>query len=143
MARLITGHYFQYGGGVGSTAVNQYKVWVTHIHNTFLLGWVNTSDTGQLDISTLPSLGLSSISYSGYKIYRMNDSLQATYPVYVKVEYGNGYQGLYCPGLRVSFGTGSDGAGNLTGYLNTITISPFIIITRWGFPLTGVQHPIE
>jgi len=52
-------------------------------------GLVKTSDTGQIDWATVTRPGASHTA-AGYEIYRFNDSLQATKPVLIKVEYGNG-----------------------------------------------------
>lgn len=75
-------------------------------------GWVQTSDTGQINWTTVTKPGSASAA-AGYEIWRLNDSLQSTAPIYIKIEYGTAAQ-TSTPGMWTTAGTGSDGAGNLT-----------------------------
>lgn len=79
------------------------------------IGWVKTADTGQIDFTTVTSPG-SINTPLGYEIWRMADSLQGTTPVFMKIEYGCGATNTH-PALWITLGSGSDGAGNLTGQL--------------------------
>jgi hypothetical protein len=65
-------------------------------------GWVQTADTGQINYST---------STSGYQIWGLNDTLQATHPWYLKITYNGGGN----PFFTFQLGTATDGAGNFTG----------------------------
>ena len=80
-------------------------------------GWVRSSDSGQ--IADWGGVGLPGIANTsaGYSIYHMNDALQATYPVFIKIEYGTSASSTI--GFWVTLGTGSNGSGTLTGILNT------------------------
>ena len=64
-------------------------------------GWVQTADTGQINMST---------SMSGYQIWRLNDSLQSTAPWFMRITYG-----AVGAAFNFQFGQATDGAGNLTG----------------------------
>lgn len=77
-------------------------------------GLVKTTDTGQIDFATVLT-STAADQVRGYEIFRFSDSLQATRPVFIKVEYGSGASVASSPGMWVSVGTGTDGAGNLTG----------------------------
>lgn len=88
---------------------------------TNLGGWTVTSDTGQ----TLPSSlgGATGVNQKlGYRIYKMNDDFTTENPIYMRVDYGSASfnattpTAYYC-GIWISFGTGTDGSGNLTGLL--------------------------
>jgi hypothetical protein len=72
---------------------------------------VQTSDTGQINWTTVanPSAG----GIAGYEIYRFNDTLQSSRPVFIKFEYQT-YTGTE-PGFYITVGSGTDGAGTLTG----------------------------
>jgi hypothetical protein len=50
----------------------------------------------------------------GFKVYRMNDSLQGSFPCFVRIDFGSGVAAGN-PGIRISIGTAHDGAGLLTG----------------------------
>lgn len=81
-------------------------------------GWVQTADTGQINWSTVTGPGtVNQNVVAGYEIWRMNDDLQASYPCFLKLQYGSGpnSSGHYgkSPNLTLSIGTASDGAGSL------------------------------
>lgn len=80
-------------------------------------GWVQTTDTGQLDPATILYQGSGVIT--GYLIYRMNDSLQATVPVFAKFEFGTtAGNSPYVPVIFITIGTGSNGAGSISGLVS-------------------------
>lgn len=78
-----------------------------------LVGLVKTTDTGQINWATAlwPTAGLP--AYAGYEIWRYPDST-----VFMKWEFGSATNST-CPSIRVSVGTGSNGAGTLTGPVST------------------------
>lgn len=77
-------------------------------------GFVQTGDTGQITLETAGS-GTSASDF-GYAIFRFDDALQATHPIYFKVEFGI-YPTSTRQGEFLTVGKGSDGAGNLSGIL--------------------------
>lgn len=99
-----------------------WRAWVQFVHDVFALGWVQTSDTGQITISTSTKPGAGS-TVVGYEVWKMNDSLQATKPVFLKIEYGSG-GAANTPAWWLTIGTGSDGAGGITGILFARTSLP-------------------
>lgn len=79
-------------------------------------GLVKTADTGQIDWGTVAKPGTSAVA--GYEIFYLNDSLHATAPLYLKLEYGIGVNtNTYAMAVRI--GQGSDGAGTLTGQVSS------------------------
>lgn len=93
------------------------RAWATFIHDLFVTtgGWVQTADTGQINLGTVTT-SASANSKRGYDILRMDDSLQATYPIYLRIDYGTGATANN-PAVWITLGTGSDGAGNITNKL--------------------------
>lgn len=86
------------------------------------VGFVKTADTGQINWLTVlkPVAGS---TFKGYEIFRFNDVLQATAPLFIKIEYGsNIYSGEY-PSFKTTVGKGSDGAGSITGVLHQAIIT--------------------
>ncbi len=73
-------------------------------------GWVQTSDTGQINFAS---------SINGYQIWGMNDTLQGTAPWYMKIVYKTQHftfdGGVGVPAFTFQFGMTTDGAGNFTG----------------------------
>jgi len=85
--------------------------------NLALSGLVQTSDTGQVNWATATRPGVDSTPY--YSIWRFNDTLQATAPIFIRLEFGTGAT-TNRPRFRVQVGTGTNGAGTLTGTTSTI-----------------------
>lgn len=93
------------------------RSWAGAIEDLFnASGWLQSTDTGQTAAASLVTTVVAGTVY-GYQIWHMNDTLQATVPVFVKLEFGSSptWGGNY--GLWISIGTGSDGIGNITGDL--------------------------
>jgi hypothetical protein len=76
-------------------------------------GWVQTSDTGQLNISTAVWTSVSSYVY-GSRLYYFNDSQNITFPVILRVIFGNN-SGIHFQ-ITCEVGYATDGAGNLMGW---------------------------
>jgi hypothetical protein len=99
-------------------------------------GWVQTEDTGQVDLDTYnvaPAIN----QVVGFQVFRMNDLLQPTHPVYMRLEYVLGSATVIWPTIRVRFSlTGTDGAGTLTGTQSpsyTLTASSAQAGAAWSF----------
>lgn len=109
-----------------------FRTWGSYIAARLLaVGMVQTADTGQINWTTVTAPAAIS-TYQGYEIWRFADTLQATAPVYFKLEYGSGNVAAANPGMRITFGTGSDGAGNLTGTLSASVVGG--VITAYATP---------
>lgn len=92
------------------------RAWAQKVHDALAaVGMVQTSDTGQINLSTVTAPAAAGTS-AGYEIWRFNDALQATAPVFFKLEYGSGTAATN-PQLWITVGKGTDGAGNITGVL--------------------------
>ena len=102
------------------------RAWAQFIFDTFVTtgGWVQTADTGQVTISAIAHATVAN-TYQGYHIYKMADTLQATTPCFLRVEFGASAAAANSPAFKITVGTGTDGAGNITGVLS----GPFIVTT--------------
>lgn len=78
------------------------------------VGLVKTGDTGQINWSTVTT----GAGIRGYEIFRFNDTLQASAPIFIKIEYGNP-TGSALVMFRTTVGKGTDGAGNITDVLHS------------------------
>lgn len=94
-----------------------FRSWGSYIAASMgAVGLVQTADTGQINwVTVLTPAGIN--TYQGYEIWRFADTLQATAPVYIKIQYGEGAS-ADGPGVRIQFGSGSNGTGTLTGNLS-------------------------
>jgi hypothetical protein len=76
------------------------------------MGWVQTSDTGQVNWGSSPAVPSSTYVY---EIWKPADALQTGSTQYfLKVEYGFSSSS---PRIRFSVGTGTNGSGTLTGFI--------------------------
>jgi hypothetical protein len=76
------------------------------------VGLVQTADTGQINWTTVVRAGAN--ADAGYEIWRFNDSLQGTAPIFFRVNYGTGAS-TTTPRTQIIVGTGSNGSGTITG----------------------------
>jgi hypothetical protein len=98
------------------------------VSNSFTtVGFPKSADTGQIDWATVTRPA--EYSAAGYEIRYFNDSLHATYPIYVKLEYGrSNYSAASTLVLWVTVGTGTNGAGTITG----VKISQTLVVPGGG-----------
>lgn len=85
-------------------------------------GLVQTSDTGQVNWTTVTRAGTN--ANAGYEIWRFADSIQATAPIFIRIDYGTS-SNVSAPRIMVTVGTGTNGAGTLTG--TALTASTTIV----------------
>jgi hypothetical protein len=97
-----------------------FRAWGSGISAGFAaVGLVQTADTGQINWTTVAAPTAAGTAM-GYEIWRFADTLQATKPIFIKVEYGAGGN-TQTPQMWVTVGTGTDGAGTLTSMAGTGT----------------------
>lgn len=95
-----------------------YRAWGSGISAQLAaVGLVQTANTGQINWATATRPGSLGTS-AGYEIWRFNDALQATLPIYIKVDYSVG-SALNVPRLIITVGTNTNGAGTITGQAGT------------------------
>lgn len=91
-----------------------FRVWVQAVHDHLAAALTQTTDTGQINLTTVLKPTVANTA-AGYEIWRFKDTLQATSPIFLKIEYGSGGSSTGAnPMVWVTLGTGSDGVGNLT-----------------------------
>ena len=106
-----------------------FRVWGTEFHAQLLaIGLTLTSDTGQINWTTVVRPALNGTA--GYEIWRFNDTLQGTTPIFIKFEFGTSSTINY-PSIWISIGNGSNGSGTLTGLTSNKTIC--------GYPTTPLS----
>jgi len=101
-----------------------FRAYAQALHDMFALaGWIQTGDTGQINLTTV--LRPAANTSGGYEIWRFDDALQATFPIFVKIEYRA--SAAQTTAIIHGFtGTGSNGAGTLTGQLSQVSPGPMI-----------------
>lgn len=109
---------------IQSTAPNnatdaEFRAWGKMISDQLAaMGLVKTADTGQIDWATVvkPAAGG---AIQGYEVWRFADTPQATSPFFLKLEYGANGSAVNSPKLFATAGTGTNGAGTLSGAVST------------------------
>lgn len=110
-------------------STNNYSTVIEHSSNATFRAWgsalaaalaavglTQTADTGQINWTTVTRPGVNTAA--GYEIWRFNDTLQGTAPIFLKIEYGTG-SGASTPQAWLTVGTGSNGSGTITGQSST------------------------
>lgn len=102
-----------------------FRTWGSNISAALLFaGLVQTSDTGQINWTTVTRPGTTSTS-AGYEIWRFADTLQSTAPVFIKVEYGTGIS-VDRTSMWITVGSSANGSGTIGGQVGTRRqITPF------------------
>jgi hypothetical protein len=101
-----------YSTAISHSNTTNFRVWGLELSNALeAVGLIKTTDTGQINWASAnkPAINAS----AGYEIRILNDSLHASAPIYVKIEYGTGSVSTY-PVLWFTVGTGSNGSGTIT-----------------------------
>jgi len=94
----------------------QLSDWINAFHQACLgVGLIQTADTGQLDPLNPPAWPGGQGYQTQFLMYRMNDSQQATDPVFIKVQFGRAGTPAGGCMIQCSYGQGTNGAGTLTG----------------------------
>lgn len=93
----------------------RFRAWVTDaVAMLDGAGWNKASDTGMLDETTVTWPGVIS-TYAGYQIWYLNDSLHSTYPLYMRIGWGQGSSAARVL-MSVQFGYATNGTGSLSGW---------------------------
>lgn len=97
----------------------RFKQWGQGLSNKISIGgfFAQTGDAGQIDWTSNPAHP-SAGDRVYYEIWKTVDALSSTSPIYMKIIYG-GSTTSNIPVIQLKFGTGSDGAGLLTGNVTT------------------------
>lgn len=99
---------------VDHTSDAGFRAWIIDLHSLFTsAGLVQTADTGQINTATATRPGVN--TDAGYAIWRLPSST-----LFFKLVYGTGSVAT-APSIKMTVGTGSDGAGALTGQTSTET----------------------
>lgn len=92
----------------------QFRTWGSGVTAKLaLMSLVKVVEAAQIDWATVATPGVANTA-AGYEMWRMDDALQATVPIFIKIEYGSGAAAAN-GAIWVSLGSSSNGAGVLNG----------------------------
>jgi hypothetical protein len=75
-------------------------------------GLIQHTDTGQVNWASVTRPGAN--TEGGFEVWRFDDALQGTAPIFLRVGYGTG-SGTTSPAISITVGTGTNGSGTLSG----------------------------
>lgn len=93
-----------------------FRAWGQEFHDALVaVGLLQTADTGQANwtTATRPADGAATV----YEIWQLNDAMQATRPLFMRIEYSMRYGPVGDPQMYITVGTGTNGSGTITGVL--------------------------
>jgi hypothetical protein len=103
-----------------SSTLANFKQWAQAISSFMTTaGWTQTTDTGQVNWSTISTVPAANAFV--YEIWQpSSDPLQTGSTAYfLRINYGKTNESPAGPRFQVAIGTGTDGAGNLTGLVTS------------------------
>lgn len=109
MATASTTTVIDHSGDAG------FRAWVAEfIAQLIAVGLTQTADTGQINTGTATRPATS--TNGGYAIFRFNDTLHGTVPIFIRFDFGTD-SGAGNPRIQVTVGSATNGSGTLTGIL--------------------------
>lgn len=94
-----------------------FQAWVNEVFTNLVTncGLTQTADTGQMAVPCVTAAPGAASTSAGYYVFKFNDTLQATAPIFLKIEFGSGVSGATFPMMWITVGTGSNGSGTING----------------------------
>lgn len=90
-----------------------FRTWVAEVIAMLIAaGITQTADTGQINTTTVTRPGTN--TNAGYAIFRFNDTMQATAPIFFRIDFGTGGVATG-PRMMLTVGTATNGSGTISG----------------------------
>ena len=111
MATFIRNEFWT--GVTANTAVfrNNVTLFESYLNS---VGLVKVPSTGQIDLATFQPTNITPGTDQGWSIFRFNDTLQATAPIFIKFYYMSGGQSGACIRIEAEVGAAHNGQGTIT-----------------------------
>lgn len=94
-----------------------FRAWGSAVSTALDQMLTRVTQTGEINWATV-NAPASANTFQGFEVYRLNDSLHPTAPVFIKFEYGSGASASV-HAIRITIGKGADGNGNITNVLQS------------------------
>lgn len=101
---------------IANTSSATFQAWVQEIYTNLVTncGLSQTADTGQMAVPCATSIPGTANTSAGYYVFEFNDTLNATAPIYIKLEFGTA-AATTDPMMWITVGPTTNGAGTITG----------------------------
>jgi len=94
-----------------------FRAWGSAVSTALGQMLTRVTQTGEINWATVTAPA-SGNTFQGFEVYRLNDSLHPTAPVFIKFEYGSSASASV-HAIRITIGKGADGSGNITNVLQS------------------------
>lgn len=111
MASLI------FGTRLSNADTALFRAWGSAVSTALGQMLTRVTQTGEINWTTV-NAPVAANTFQGFEVYRLNDSLQSTAPLFFKFEYGSANSATISA-IRLTIGKGVDGSGVITGVLQT------------------------
>lgn len=111
MASLI------FGARLSNASDALFRAWGSAVSTALGQMLTRVTQTGEINWATV-NAPTSGSTFQGFEVYRLNDSLQSTAPLFFKFEYGCSST-TTVPVIRLTIGKSTDGSGNIGGVLQS------------------------
>lgn len=111
MASLI------FGARLSNADTALFRAWGSAVSTALGTILTRVTQTGEINWATV-NAPTSGSTFQGFEVYRLNDSLQATAPLFFKFEYGSGGSSS-TTAIRLTIGKSVDGSGVIGGVLQS------------------------
>lgn len=109
MASLI------FGARLSNADTALFRAWGSAVSTALGTILTRVTQTGEINWATV-NAPVAANTFQGFEVYRLNDSLQATAPLFFKFEYGSSGS-TTISAIRLTVGKGTNGSGTITGVL--------------------------
>lgn len=120
-----------------------FRNWGKAISDCFAaLGWLSNGDTGQINWATV-TRPLAASTVMGYEVWKTNDGMLSpelipvAMPIVVKIEYGSGTGVAANPGIWLTVGNATNGAGTMVAGTTRVQV-PSTVAGTTGVAVNGV-----
>ena len=111
MASLI------FGARLSNADTTLFRAWGSAVSTALGQMLTRVTQTGEINWATV-NAPVATNTFQGFEVYRLNDSLQSTAPLFFKFEYGS-HSATTISAIRLTIGKSVDGSGSVSNVLQS------------------------
>ena len=112
MASLI------FGARLSNADTTLFRAWGSAVSAALGQMLTRVTQTGEINWATV-NAPVATNTFQGFEVYRLNDSLQSTAPLFFKFEYGSAPSSAQLPAIKLTIGKSVDGSGSVSNVLQS------------------------
>lgn len=106
-----------FGARLSNADTTLFRAWGSAVSTALGQMLTRVTQTGEINWTTV-NAPVAATTFQGFEVYRLNDSLQSTAPLFFKFEYGSGGSSS-TTAIRLTIGKSVDGNGTITSVLQS------------------------